>query len=96
MYKFLFIFLFISGCNTPEPISPKPTPIVTDTNLCGDAQVHLEELSCIKKDEPFTKRDKLSFKQFCEQTHHSGIFLNPKCLISITSCEEIDTCTNSK
>lgn len=95
MYKFLFIFLFI-GCKQEEPVIPKPTPIVTDTNLCGDAQIHLEELQCIEKDKPFTKRDKLSFKDFCQQTHQSGIFLNPKCLISITKCSDIDYCTNSK
>jgi hypothetical protein len=95
MYKFLFIFLFV-GCQTKEPVPPKPTPIVTDTNLCGEAQIKLEELKCIEKDKPFTKREKLSFEEFCKQTHQSGIYLNPKCLMSITTCEQIDSCTNSK
>lgn len=84
-----------SGCNEKEYVPPKPTPVVTDTEYCKPAEQHLKELKCIPSDKPYTKKG-LSFEQFCHQTQDNGIYLNPRCLANISSCEEIDYCTGTK
>jgi len=82
-----FLLLFLISCY-PEP---KPTPIVVDNYLCAAAETHLKELKCIGEGS-YTKKGK-SFTIFCLETQQNGIFLNPKCLTEINSCEQIDSCT---
>lgn len=85
------------------PIAPHPTPVVTDTAMCVDAQTHLEQLCqadssknayCCKVVAP-TKKGK-SFTQFCIEKQNQGVFLNPRCVSKVNSCGEIDRCTQSE
>jgi len=94
-----FIILLVGfnliNCNTTNVSPPREPVVVKDTLFCKDAEIHLTELSCeIAKP---TKKG-LSFEEFCKQTQDSGIFINPKCLSSIASCDQnlIDQCTNSR
>jgi hypothetical protein len=92
---FLIVLNLITiGCASRKPVDPHPTPIVTDTDLCITADQHLQDIGCIPKGKPYTKKGK-SFTQFCVETHNNGIFLNPKCLASISTCEQMDVCTNT-
>jgi hypothetical protein len=102
MKKILLLSLLLIACDTTTQttkvtpnIPPTPTPLVIDSEYCGEAEVHLKEIACIPKNEPYTKRGK-SFKQFCEETQENGVFLNPKCLTTVNSCEEIDYCTMTR
>lgn len=82
-----------SGPVTQKPVQPKPTPIVTDTEQCDLAQINLLRLRCPEGNP--TKKGK-TFSDFCKETQNNGIFLNPKCLATLTDCSQIDSCTNSK
>jgi len=85
--KILFIsFFLLSCCDTIIP----PAPITKDVNYCSKAQENLEKLGCIKKGEPYTKKGK-TYSEFCENLQEKGIFTNPKCVASITSCEDFKT-----
>jgi hypothetical protein len=102
-FAVLAILGIVSGCqlsNTPvKPIDYRETPTPTDTDLCGVAGRHLSTLCEANKEEnsyccmtsASTKKGK-SFTQFCEETQHAGIALNPGCLSKIIKCEEIDFC----
>jgi len=90
----LFILIAVPGCPT-QYVKPHPTPIVTDSAFCKPAEVHLKELNCIPNDKPYTKRGK-QYEQFCMETQENGIFLNPKCISEIKTCEEVDICTGTK
>lgn len=87
-----------------EPVTPpKPTPVVTDTDQCGAVEQHLNDMCkadpvknsyCCEVVAP-TKKGK-SYTQFCQEKQAQGVFLNPKCVANVTSCDQIDPCTNSK
>ena len=96
-YKPSIILLLVAislNCQpSPTPVSPRPTPIVQDTEKCLSAEVRLEELKCIKHE--FTPEGK-NFALFCQETQSAGIFLNPDCLSKVASCDQVDVCTHSK
>jgi hypothetical protein len=84
-----------SGSNPP----PAPAPLVSDTDYCGPAETNLEKLCqtnstanayCCKV-VALTALHK-TFEQFCTETQNSGVFLNPKCLAAVVSCDQIDKC----
>lgn len=109
MKKLIFPTLFaitlltvIVGC-PPAPVPPHPTPVVTDTFLCPDADTHMAALCqadpvknayCCQVD-ALTKKGK-NYTQFCIEKQNQGIFLNPRCVSQVTSCEQIDVCTQSQ
>lgn len=86
-----------------KPIDYRETPAPTDTNYCGAAEKHLNDLCKANPEENLyccqasssTKKNK-TFKQFCEETQAAGIQLNPKCLSTITACEQINGCLGTK
>lgn len=89
--------------STTDPVPPRPTPIPIDTNMCQSAEQHLQQLCdadkvnnsyCCAVAAP-TKKGK-TFTQFCEQKQNDGVFLNPKCLSEVKTCNDIDSCTGSK
>jgi len=102
IFPVIFVgFLILVGCPN-NPVSPQPTPIVTDTVLCPSAEEHLQNLCkedpsgnayCCKIVAP-TKKGK-SFTQVCIELQNNGVFFNPKCIASVTSCDQIDQCTRS-
>ena len=81
-----------TGVTSNAPLK-QPTPVVTDTEYCDLAQTHLLQLKC-EEGNP-TKKGK-SFSIVCRETQTNGIFINPKCLSQITSCDQVNTCTHSK
>lgn len=96
-----FSFLGID-CNQAYVTPPKPTPVVVDTDLCQTAEAHLKSLCdsnptnnlyCCQVVTP-TKKGK-SYAEFCREKQEQGLFLNPKCVSEVISCDQVDVCTNS-
>jgi hypothetical protein len=77
------------GCPPYERVVPEPEiPQVQGSEWCDDAEKNLLGLGC-EEGQP-TKKGK-SFTEFCLDTQkNGGIDLNPKCLATIKSCDEID------
>lgn len=106
LFLLLLTAFSLNTCNTTNgeaPTPPRPTPIVTDTSLCSSAEQHLQQMCdadksannyCCLVVAP-TKKGK-SYAQFCQDKQNEGVFLNPKCVSTVTSCDQIDACTNSK
>jgi hypothetical protein len=95
--KIIFSLAFILTACHPIVIKPASvahsTPVVVDTDLCGAAQANLQKLGCISTTDPYTTKGK-SFEEFCRETQNNQIFINPRCLSSVQSCQEMNGCTN--
>lgn len=76
----------------PHPPEPMPTPVVVDTEYCDAAEANLIKLNC-PEGQP-TKRGE-RFGDVCRELHSEGIFVNPRCLSTITSCTSVDVCTRT-
>lgn len=88
---FPIAILFVS-CFQSNQLKPQPTPIVVDSDYCLLAQENLQKLKC-PEGMPLPNGD--TFKTFCESTQNAGIFINPRCLSTITTCLQIDKCTGT-
>lgn len=67
---------------------PPPVVIVPpDTDKCPEACANLQVLGCEEGD-PLP--DGLTCTEFCVRTQNQGAWLDPKCLASVTSCEDIE------
>lgn len=102
IFSLIFATALIDGCPS-QPVQPHPTPEVADTALCPNADEHLTQLCqadpvknkyCCQVVAP-TKKGK-NFTQFCIEKQNEGLFLNPRCLSTVTSCDQIDVCTKTK
>ena len=99
-----FVFLTIQSCKPYNYNVVFTTPgQQPDSEYCGAAESRLQTLCnidskknvyCCQVVAP-TKKGK-SYKQFCEEKQTQSIFLNPRCVASISICETIDDCTNSR
>jgi hypothetical protein len=103
-----FILSYTSSCTGGEP-SWNPAP-VTDTEYCGAACEHIGAvdggLNCeegkpleMKPDAcsgPVDDINCVSCKKFCEDTQAQGIWLNPRCVVNLTVCSDIDKCQEVK
>lgn len=84
----------------PAPPKPRPAP---DTELCGAVCKHIgpEGLNC-EEGQPVYDSDKPgpkgvpneSCEEFCALQQNNGVVLNPKCLLLVKSCDEIEAARN--
>ncbi len=97
--KKIVCLLFIS---TIILIGCLPANNSIDSLFCQAAQAHLTILCqqnpqtnayCCQVVKP-TLQGK-TFQTFCQETESHNIFLNAKCLSTITSCNQIDVCTGT-
>ena len=106
MKKFILCFIFfniIAGCNQGATIAHPNPSVIDDTDKCVDADQHLAQLCAVDSEknsyccatESPTKKGK-TFTQFCIEKQNEGVWLNPTCLSTITSCDQIDVCTKSR
>lgn len=91
-FFYLPITILIISCLQSDQPKPRPTPIVVDSEYCQAAQENLQKLKC---PEGATLPNGDTFKKFCETTQKAGIFINPHCLSTITSCSLVDQCTGT-
>ena len=93
--KRLVLALILTGCFAgPEHPEP-PTP--PDTDLCGSMCDHLLKLGCEEGkavydiDTPGPPDvPNVTCKAFCERLQKDGVFVNPKCVMAVTSCGAIE------
>jgi hypothetical protein len=77
-----------AACHCDVPANPVSISQAPDTTFCSPAAENLNRLgNC--GDRQATKG---KFKDFCEYTQNNGVFLNPKCIASATSCDEVKKC----
>lgn len=89
----LALVLFLSGCGGAQP---SVVPVVVepgDTDKCPAACAHLRDLGC-EEGQPL--EDGTTCEKFCVETQKNGQPLNPTCVLSITACTEIESCTRAR
>lgn len=95
-----------TACRQNEP-EWDPAP-VSDTEYCDAACQHIgpEGLRC-EEGEPIAMTQAgcdsgvdevncVSCAKFCEDTQSNGVWLAPRCVMNVRSCEEIDSCAETK
>jgi hypothetical protein len=105
---FVAILLYTNGCgNSSLNWSPASVP---DTEYCAAACEHIGSddagLSC-EEGKPIEMQQGgcdagvndttcVSCVKFCYDTQQQGVWLNPKCVVNIKSCDQIDNCQEAK
>jgi hypothetical protein len=98
----LLMSLVAIDCASSLPSSDGLPSVKTDVNYCTTAEQHLQAL-CLKDQVAnsaccdavkSTKKGK-RFGAFCSETMSEGIDLKPRCLSTISSCSQINSCTGS-
>jgi hypothetical protein len=95
----LSTLLMLVGCPKQQPVSPNPLP-APDTDLCGKMCEHLgpKGLNCPEGQDVYDS-DKPgphgvpneTCEQFCQYQQDNGAFVNPRCLIQVPRCADIET-----
>lgn len=89
--------VLVIGC-PPSKMPPSPNPaVIPDTDLCADMCTHLQMLGC-EEAKPVYDSDRpgpsdvpnLTCTQFCEEQQHKGTFINPRCVMKVAKCSEIE------
>lgn len=90
----VILVALVGACGPAKspPPTPAPTPVVTDTQFCDAAEANLIKLGC-PEGKP-TKRG-TRFGDVCRDLHENGIFVNPRCLATISTCSAVDVCTKT-
>lgn len=96
--------VFVLGCPTTTPVSPQPRP-VPDSDLCGDMCKRIgpktadnpNGLGCEEGEPVYDSnipgepgKPNLSCEAFCVQQQKIGVFINPRCVMQVKSCNEIE------
>jgi len=96
-----FALALLLACSpSKDPPTPQP-PVPPDTDLCGAVCAHLANLHCEEgspvydSDEPGPRGvPNLSCQAFCEKTQKRGVYVNPTCILKVTSvtkgCPEVE------
>lgn len=98
------VMLTLASACRPTKVQPEPQPpVITDTEHCAPACVHLMELGC-EEGFPIAVPDpdfdggtrSVSCAEWCKSTQDNGVWLNPTCVEKITSCGQIESCAVAK
>lgn len=90
------------GCPQPSPKQPEPQPaVITDTESCGPACTVLMGLGC---DEGMPIEVPIgdggvrlaTCGEVCRNTQDNGVWLNPQCVMKISSCSQVESCALKK
>ena len=102
MKKYILLALSLSFIMSACPGQNNPVPVI-DNGSCQLAETHLHSLCnadtinnkhCCDIVKPTLKGK--SFSQFCTETGTNGIDIHADCLSKITSCNQIDACSQTK
>jgi hypothetical protein len=103
-FAFLFTVTFLGcapallGC-VPEAKAPSPNPaVVPDSDLCNQMCDHLAVLGC-EEGKPVYDSDRpgpkgvpnMTCTEFCLDQQSKGTFINPRCVIRVHKCSEIES-----
>ena len=100
------VFLYANSCNNEPSWDPRP---VSDSEYCAAACEHIGSgdsgLNC-EEGKPIEMKpdacasvddvDCVSCEKFCRDTQAEGVWLNPRCVVDIVSCDTIDSCQEVK
>lgn len=92
----IFAATLLFACAGPgEDPAPHVTP-VCGIELCGEACTHMAELGC-EEGTPVELPDggSMSCSEFCQYEHENGVYWNTECIVSITTCEQIESKCNT-
>ncbi len=99
----LVLLLLSLGC-TPPRESPSPQPaVIPDTELCSPMCDHLATLKC-EEARPTYDSDlpgprgvpNLPCSLLCAQLQGNGYFVNPKCVMMVAVCTDIEAARKRK
>ena len=94
----LFALVFTACPPSRDPASPNPIP-APDSDLCGQMCDHIgpnglkcpEGDSVYDSDRPGTRGiPNKTCEDFCKEQQDNGAFVNPRCILQIKSCGEIE------
>lgn len=89
--------LLLVGCppNPDHPVPPPNPPV--DTDLCTDMCDHLKKLGCEEGEDVYNNdlpgpegEPNQSCSDNCKELQDKGFFVNPRCVLTVKSCEEIE------
>jgi hypothetical protein len=91
---FVPVVFLLCGCPNDRSFNPQPVP---DSELCSAMCVHLRELNC-EEGRPLYDSGRLGPKdvpnktceEFCTEQQAQGVFVNPRCVMQVKSCDEIE------
>jgi hypothetical protein len=106
LFPLTALVLGFLGCQPtpPDPVTPVPAP---DSASCDDMCKHIgpkdqgglgcEEGSPVYDSDVPGPKDvpNESCGDFCRKQQAQGVHLNPKCVVKVTSCDQIDTAMRS-
>lgn len=90
--------LLVLGCNA---VSPNPTP-PPDTDLCPAMCQHIGPvggggLGCTQGNPIYSSSlpgdagaPNMSCTQFCQHQQANGVFVNPRCVMQVSECDQIE------
>lgn len=95
----LALVLVLCGCPVARP-SVRPHPqAVPDTALCAAMCAHIgpKGLNC-EEGQPVYDSDKpgptdvpnVTCEDFCKDQQANGVFINPRCVMKVSACSEIE------
>jgi len=88
IFLMIVAMMLVVSCKTlPEPIDPVPIE-PTGTSSCPEACEMLKAFGC-PEGEDFVGGP--TCVQFCVEVQESGHSMNPQCIKTIESCEEVHT-----
>ena len=101
MYKLLFSLAALALLGCPPSTNPRnPNPIPTpDSDLCGAMCEHIgpSGLKCPEGESVYDSdlpgpRDvpNKTCESFCEDQQAGGVFINPRCVMKVTGCDQIE------
>ncbi len=85
------------ACTTADS-KTGPDPVKKDVEYCSLAQTHLQQMCsadpiknklCCDMVRPTPKQR--SFEQVCRTVQEGGIYVNPQCISTVQTCEQVDT-----
>jgi len=94
----LVSFWMLSACVTTPPADSIPEPkVLPDSELCEPMCAHLAELKCPQAETLYNNDlpgppdvPNQTCGMFCREMLSNGVPMNPKCVMLVKSCEEIE------
>lgn len=92
---FILPALVLIGCPMEPPVPPPNPPV--DTDWCGKMCGHLKGLGC-EEGQPLYNNDlpgpegepNQSCEDNCVELQDKGFFVNPRCVATVPTCEDIE------
>lgn len=88
----IFLALAATAVGCAQSVPPNPAPVIpTGTESCPGACSRMRTLKCDTA-EDITMKDgsHMTCEDFCVSMQELGVWLNPACVATVTSCEDVE------